>query len=79
MTLMAAGIFTSAMALSGPQRLVLMLPLCMSIALVYKTTRCEKMSDVPVATLVLWITIMLGMAAVGVGLWAVFSFFVQRV
>jgi hypothetical protein len=56
-----------------------MLPLCLSIAIVYKTTRCERLRDVPAAVGVLWVTITLGMAAVGVGLWAVFSFFVQRV
>jgi len=67
------------MELSGRERLALMLPLCLSVAIVYKTTRCEKVSDIFAATAVLWITIVLGMIAVGVGLWAVFSFFVQRV
>ncbi|UCE61502.1 MAG: hypothetical protein JSU63_07085 [Phycisphaerales bacterium] len=58
--------------LAGPQRQILMLPLCLSIAVVYKTTRCEKLSDVPVAALVLWGTIVLGMYAVGVGLWLLY-------
>lgn len=74
-----AGLFTTAVQLSGQQRLALMLPLCLGIAVVYKTTRCERLADVPAAATVLWITIVLGMGAVGVGLWAVFSFFVQRV
>lgn len=74
-----AGLFTTAIQLSSQQRLALMLPLCLSIAIVYKTTRCERLSDVPAAVGVLWVTIILGMTAVGVGLWAVFSFFVQRV
>jgi len=62
--------------ISGPQRQLLMLPLCLSIALVYKTTRCENLRDVPVAALVLWITIVLGMYAVGVGLWLLFRIMV---
>lgn len=74
-----AGLFTSAMQLSGQQRLALMLPLCLSIAIVYKTIRCERLGEVPAAVAVLWITIVSGMAVVGVGLWAIFSFFVQRV
>ncbi len=74
-----AGLFTTAIQLSGQQRLAMMLPLCLSIAVVYKTTRCQRMSEVPAAAGVLWVTIVLGMGAVGVGLWSVFSFFVQRV
>jgi hypothetical protein len=73
MTGLLAAIFTSAIPLAGPWRLVLMLPLCLSIAVVYKTTRCEDLSDVPKATLALWVTIVLGMFAVGVGLWLLFS------
>gem|GEM_PF-3257390 len=42
-----AGLFTSAMQLSGQQRLALMLPLCLSIAIVYKTIRCERLGEVP--------------------------------
>jgi uncharacterized membrane protein YoaT (DUF817 family) len=59
--------------LSGVQRFLLMLPLCLSIAVVYKTTRCERLRDVPVAALMLWVTIALGMYAVGFGLWAAFA------
>jgi hypothetical protein len=53
-----------------------MLPLCLSIAIVYKTTRCPHLRQVPLAALGLWITIIIGMSAVGVGLWAVFEFMV---
>ena len=65
-----------AVGLSGPHRQLLMLPLCLSIAVVYKTTRCENVRDVPVAALILWGTIVIGMYAVGVGLWALFSIMV---
>ncbi|MFQ5494261.1 MAG: hypothetical protein ACE5EX_02675 [Phycisphaerae bacterium] len=59
--------------LTGLERFLLMLPLCLSIAVVYKTTRCDRLRDVPRASLGLWLTIVLGMYAVGIGLWAVFE------
>ncbi len=71
-----AGLFTTPIALTGMQRLALMLPLSLSIAIIYKTTRCKDLREVPVAARVLWITIVLGMYAVGVGLWAAFQIMV---
>ena len=71
-----AAIFTTGFEVSGRGRLLLMLPLCLSIALVYKTTRCESLREIPGASLVLWVTIVLGMAAVGVGLWVLFRIMV---
>ncbi len=68
-----ANVFTTAVQLTGGQRFLLMFPLCLSVALVYKTTRCESLRDVPVSALVLWVTIVLGMYAVGFGLWALYS------
>jgi hypothetical protein len=53
-----------------------MLPLCLSIAIVYKTTRCRTLSEVPAAAAGLWLTIVLGMSVVGFGLWAVFELMV---
>ncbi len=71
--LLLANVLTTAVELTGGQRFLLMLPLCLSVALVYKTTRCESLRDVPVSALVLWVTIVLGMYAVGFGLWALYS------
>ena len=62
--------------IGGIARQLLLLPLCLSIAVVYKTTRCEKDRDIPMATLALWLTIVIGMYAVAVGLWLVFTMFV---
>ncbi len=70
------GAFTTAMTLGGKERLLLMLPLCLSIAVVYKTTRLENLREVPTAALLLWATIILGMSAVGFGLWALFTILV---
>ena len=71
-----AGLFTTGIPLSGLGRLSLMLPLCLSIAIVYKTTRCRNLSDVPLAAAGLWVTIVVGMCVVGVGLWAAFELMV---
>ena len=60
----------------GGLRLLMMLPLCLSIAIVYKTTRCDDVRELPKAVAGLLITIVLGMAAVGVGLWLLFQIMV---
>ncbi len=71
--LLLANVFITAVQVTGGQRFLLMLPLCLSVAIVYKTTRCASLRDVPVAALVLWVTIVLGMYTVGFGLWALYS------
>jgi len=58
---------------SGSQKLMMMVPLCLSIAVVYKTIRCEDLRELPAAVGGLLVTIMLGMAAVGLGLWLLFQ------
>lgn len=63
-------------AVSGLGRMALLLPLSASIAIVYKTTRCETLREIPLAALALWITIVIGMYAVGVGIWLLFGVFV---
>ena len=65
--------FTTGIDLTHFPRFVLMLPLCLSVALIYKSTRKENMREVPAAAAVLWVTIVIGMVAVGVGLWVLFS------
>ncbi len=69
MTALCAGLFTVPITLSGPQHAALLVPLSMAIAVVYKTIRCEHVRQIPGAALVLCVTIVLGMYAVGVGLW----------
>ena len=71
--LLLASVFTTAVQITGGQRFLLMLPLCLSVAVVYKTTRCGSLRDMPVSALVLWVTIVLGMYAVGFGLWVLYS------
>ena len=56
-------------------RFALLLPLAASVSLVYKTIRVDSLRALPRAALVLWVTILLGMFAVGVGLLIVFRLF----
>ncbi|MCP4594630.1 MAG: hypothetical protein GY842_28190 [bacterium] len=63
---------TAPVQITGFQRLLLLLPLCLSISIVYKTTRCARLSHLPAATLALWLTIVAGMLGVGVLMWAAF-------
>ncbi len=56
----------------GMGRLAMMLPLCLSIAVVYKTTRCEKLREIPLSSLTLFVTIVGGMFSVGASLWLLF-------
>lgn len=66
-SLLAAGV-----QLTGFSRFLLMLPLCLSVAVVYKVTRIDDLREALAAALILWVTIVIGMIAVGVGLWLLF-------
>jgi len=76
MNALLAGILESGIPVTGMQRFALMIPLCLAVAIVYKTTRCEKLRDVPMASLVLCVTIVLGMYTVGIGLYVLFRLMV---
>ncbi len=67
-----AQLFVTPVSLSGVEKSLLILPLCLSISIVYKATRLERLRDMPAAVAGLWVTIVIGMYAVGVGLWVVY-------
>ncbi len=69
---MMIGSFTTPVTLEGWQRLLLLVPLCLAISIVYKTIRCERLADVPVASALLCVTIVCGMCGVGVGVWLLY-------
>lgn len=71
-----AALFVDGLELNGIHRFLLMLPICLSIAIVYKTTRCDRLRDLPKDVLVLWVSIVAGMYSVGLGLWAMFELIV---
>lgn len=72
----ALALFTVPLDLSGLGRLLLMLPLCLFVAIVYKAIRTERVEDIPKAAFQLWLTVLGGMCAVGFSLWALFELMV---
>lgn len=57
---------------SGIARITLLLPLTASVAIVYKTLKCDHLREIPLASLLLWLTIVAGMYLVGFVLMAVY-------
>lgn len=51
--------------LIGSNYLWLLVPLCMVLALVYKTIRVQYLRHLPLAVLGLWVYILLGLSALG--------------
>jgi len=52
-------------------RLWMLLPLTLIIAVVYKATKVEDVRQLPVASLLLWLTIVGAMLGVGAGLYVI--------
>lgn len=55
------------------EQMLLLLPLCLAIAMVYKTTKLADLRQLPRAALVSWITIVVGMYAVGICLLVIYE------
>jgi hypothetical protein len=58
--------------LAGWQRMLMLVPLCLGISIVYKTLKCEHLSEVPAASVVLCAAIVASMYAVGIGIWVLY-------
>jgi hypothetical protein len=67
-----AALFVTPIRLLGWKHMIMLVPLSLAISIVYKTLRCERVRDIPLASLTLCLTILLGMYAVGVGVWLVY-------
>ena len=67
-----AMLFLEPIAIHGSWRLVMLVPLSLAIAVVYKTIRCREVRDIPAASAVLCLTMVFGMLAIGVALLVVF-------
>lgn len=65
-------LFVEPIPIKGLGRLGMLLPLSLSIAIVYKTIRCRRPGSIPLASLRLGFMIVFGMMLIGVILWAVF-------
>lgn len=61
-------LFIKPIPITGVARLAMLLPLTLSISVVYKAIRCERLRSVPLASLVLCFTIVAGMMLIGVAL-----------
>jgi len=64
--------FVEPMTFSGVSRLLMLAPLALAISIVYKTLHCERVGQIPLASLRLWATILFGMLAIGAILLVVF-------
>lgn len=56
-------------------RLLMLLPLVLAVAVVHKTLKQPKISDLPVAILALWATIVAAMIGLGIGLLLIYKLF----
>lgn len=66
-------VFLQPVVLARWQQMLMLLPLCLAVSVVYKTTRCERIREIPWAALVSWVTIVLGMYVVGIALLLVYE------
>jgi hypothetical protein len=55
----------------------LMIPLCIAVATVYKTIKCQHVRQVPKEAAVLTVWILAAMVGVAAGVWGVYMIFVQ--
>ncbi len=56
-------------------RAALLLPICLSISVVYRTIKTPNLRDIPKTSLALWITIVVGMWVVALTLYVVYLLF----
>ncbi len=75
MTFALATLFLDPIPLSGIQRAALLLPICLSISVVYRTIKTPNLRDIPRTSLALWVTIVVGMWVVALTLYVVYLLF----
>ncbi len=75
MTFALATLFLDPIPLSGIQRAALLLPICLSISVVYRTIKTPNLRDILRTSLTLWVTIVVGMWVVAFTLWVVYLLF----
>ena len=69
--MLAWTLFYNPMTLEYDQLLWLLLPLCASLAIVYKTVRTTNLRRLPLEALALFGYLILGMVGLGAGLWLI--------
>jgi hypothetical protein len=71
-----ATIFYDPIPVDGISHALLLIPLCLAVSIVYKTSRCNDLKRVPRAAVALTITTVIAMYAIGVGIW-VLDYFIS--
>ena len=71
-SILLAQLFVEPLTIGGLGRLLMLLPLAAAISIVYKTIHTERLRDLPLAGLTLWITIVAAMISIGVVLLIIF-------
>jgi hypothetical protein len=66
------GLFVQPMQITGIWRLAMVVPLAISISIVYKTIRCDRLRSIPLGSVSLACTIVVGMMVIGVILLMIF-------
>ena len=61
--------FTTPVPLAGWQQLLLLFPLCLAVAVVYKATKLSDLRQLPRAAVITWVSIVVGMLGLGAGLY----------
>ncbi len=68
---MMATLFWHPMTLDSSSTIWLLIPLCISVAITYKTIRIQRLSQLPMQILQLVIYMLGGLALLGGALWAI--------
>ncbi len=66
-------LFMEPMQITGIWRLLMLVPLAISISVVWSTMRRERMAAIPMATLKMSAQILVGMMLIGIVLYGVFQ------
>ena len=67
-----AALFITPLICDRRTGMLLLLPLSLAISVIYKTIKCRELGEVPLAALVCWVTILVGMFVVGVALLVIY-------
>jgi len=59
--------FIKPIPLTGVQQLLLLLPLCLVVSVVYKTTRLNDLRELPQAAFINWVLVVSAMLGLGAG------------
>lgn len=66
--------FTSPMLISSAATIWLLIPVCLAVAVVYKTVRTAHLRNIFREVVVLMVYMLVGLVALGAGLWAIQSY-----